>query len=571
MLLKTLGLAQGEASRPAPVIESRAVIPAALVLEIQAHIDGGELAQAEQAIAGLVRMHANDPTLQILLGRLALRKGDEHGATEYFENALALQPDLAPAHVELARIYGAWQEPARARAHYRAALAVLPQVAELHNNLGLIYLDQKRLAEAEQCFSEALRLKPGFPAARNNLGRVHSERKQYDLAIASFRAALAIDPAYTDASINLGLALGDVGEHEQAFKELETCHRAAPGRIEPICALGHASLELARIGEAREYFHAALALDADCSSARFGMSNVHLLQGDLSAGWEAYESRMRLPKFARNYESPERRWEGEDLTGKTLAVDAEQGYGDTLMFVRFLPRVSMSGATIIFRCRNSLVRLMRDSFDACRIIDVESDETVTAHASIPLLSLGRVLGIECGDLPGAIPYLRATPDRSASWQARLAADDRFRVGLAWRGNPSRAHQRRRVPAAEDYQPLAAVRGVTFYNLEPGCSADELARFPVPLIDLTTDVHDFADTAALVDNFDLVISVDTSVAHLCGAMGKAGWVLYPGAPDWRWEMAGNESPWYPGMRLFRRDGGWTQALTSVAQALDARRC
>ncbi|MBI4190854.1 MAG: glycosyltransferase family protein [Betaproteobacteria bacterium] len=535
--------------------------------EVHALIDAGDLAEAERRIAPLAAACPSDPDLQFLLGRLALKKGDNRAAAEYFENAVTLRPDWAAAHVELAKLYTAWREPARAQACYQAALKVAPDVAGLHNNLGLIHLDQARLPEAEHCFERALQLKPDFATAKNNLGRVYRERKQYDTALACFRAALALDPGDIHASINIGLTLSELGEHEQALAQLQTCHRVAPGRTVTICGLGKTNFELGRMPQARQYFREALALDADCADAHFGLANVALLQGDLAAGWEGYEWRTRMPRFAQHYSVPEPRWGGERLNGKTLLVNAEQGYGDILMFARFLSRIGQPDATVVFRCRPALVRLLRDFPGLNRVVDAEAGETVAADATIPLLSLGRALGIGLADLPGPIPYLRALPGLVQTWRAKLAGDTRLRAGLAWGGNPLRRHQHGRTPPVDDYHALAAVPGVAFYNLQPGCSADDIARFPLPLIDLTPGIADFADTAALVANLDLVISVDTSVAHLCGAMGRPTWLLHSGVPDWRWEIAGAESPWYPTVRLFRRrDGGWIQALTAVADAL-----
>ncbi len=367
--------------------------------------------------------------------------------------------------------------------------------------------------------------------------------------------------------MNIGLALTGLGEHDKALAPLEMCHRATPGHIETICGLGEVSFVLGRMPRAQQYYREALALDANCAEAHFGLANIALLQGDMAAGWEGYEWRTRLPRTTQDYNVPELRWAGERLNGKTLLVNAEQGFGDILMFARFLSRISQPDATVVFRCHSALVRLLRDIPGLNRVVDAQAGEVVTAEVSIPLLSLGRVLGIGLADLPGPVAYLRAPPNLAETWRARLAGDKRIRVGLAWGGNPLRTHERGRIPPVEDYRALAAVTGVTFYNLQLGFSEDKIACFPVPLIDLASGIADFADTAALVDNLDLVISVDTSVAHLSGAMGKPTWVLHPGIPDWRWEIAGRESPWYPTVRLFRCcDGSWTRALAEVAGAL-----
>jgi tetratricopeptide (TPR) repeat protein len=568
LMLRAFRSARSNERAPAPFPRDGNVVTRAdAALDVSALIDAGNWAEAERRIAHLICADPNDPGLQFMLGRLALKKGENRAAAEYFENAAALRPDQAAAHIELAKLYSSWREPGRAQACYETALKLVPEVAGLHNNLGLLHLNQERLSEAEHCFESALRLKPDFAVAKNNLGRVYSERKQYDAAIDCYRAALAMDPGNIHADINIGLALNEIGEHDKALAQLEMCHRAAPGHIEIMCGLGMASFVLGRTPQAQQYYREVLALDADCADANFGLANIALHQGDLAAGWKDYEWRARLPRFARYYRSTDSRWGGERLSGKTLLVDAEQGYGDTLLFARFLPRISQSGATVVFRCRQSLHRLLQHSSRAYRVIDDEVAETVSADAAIPLLSLGHMLGIGLADLPGPIPYLRALPNLAEGWRAKLAGDRKFRVGLAWGANPLRTHQRGRIPPADDYRVLAAVPGVAFYNLQPGFSKDDIAHFPVPLIDLASGIEDFADTAALVDNLDLVISVDTSVAHLSGAMGKPTWVLHPGIPDWRWEIAGKESPWYPTVRLFRRrNRAWTQTLADVSEAL-----
>ena len=255
-------------------------------------------------------------------------------------------------------------------------------------------------------------------------------------------------------------------------------------------------------------------------------------------------------------ERQSRRWTLDQLAeaaavSRRMVVNVEQGYGDILMFVRFVSRIGKPGDTVALRCRPALVRLLREFPGVDRVIDTESGDTVAAHASIPLLSLGGALGIGLADLPGPLPYIRAPLPVAEIWRARVAGETRLRVGLAWRGNPLRTHQHRRIPAANEYCALATIPGVAFYNLQFDCTADDLALFPLPLINLAGHIADFADTAALVATLDLVISVDTSVAHLSGAMGKPTWLLHSGIPDWRWEIAGTDSPWYPTVRLFRR--------------------
>ena len=568
LLLRAWRGARASDPVPAPGPAGDAAATAAeAVLKVNTLIDAGELAEATRSIEPLVAACPNDPDLQFLLGRLALKQGDRRAAVEYFENTVALRPDHAAAYVELARLYGSSDEVDRAQACYETALRLVPDSAELHHNLGLLHFDQGSFLAAEQCFAKALQLNPQLAQAMNNLGRVHSERRQYDAALACFRAALAMNPRDLHASVNLGQALIALGEHDDALAQLETCRGAAPGHIEIICGLGEANFALGRMAAARQCYREALALDAARADAHFALANIALLEGDWAAGWQGYEWRMQLPRRAQNYAAREPRWRGESLHGKTLAIDAEQGFGDILMFARFLPRVSESGAAVVFRSPPALVRLLRGFPGLDRVVDAQSAEAVAADVSLPLLSLGHVLGVAPADVGGPAAYLRAPPDLASTWRAKLAGDAQLRVGLAWGGNPLRRHERSRVPQMADFRALGAIPGATFYNLQLGFSAEEIAEFPLPLIDFASDIEDFADTAALVENLDLVIAVDTSVAHLGSAMGKPTWVLHPGTPDWRWEIAGRESPWYPSARLFRRrDGSWAQPLADVATSL-----
>lgn len=539
-----------------------------VVLEIHALITAGNLAQASQRIARLTATRPNDPDLQFLLGLIALRQSDNLAAVAHFEKAVALQPELGAAHIQLAQLYDALHEADRAQACYEAAVSLMPEVAELHNALGVIYLARQRLSDAERSFVTTLRLKPGLAAAQNNLGRVYSERKQYHAAIACFRKAMDLDSSHIHARINTGLTLNQLGEYEQAHAILLGCRAEAPDHLEVIHGLGSASFALGRLPQAERYYRECLTLDRDYANAHFGLANIALLHGDLAAGWEQYEWRTRLPRYAQNYKSEKPLWQGEPVNGKTLLVNAEQGFGDVLLFSRFLPMISRWGAQVIFRCDRSLVRLMENCGLANRVLETDAEEPVTADISIPLLSLGRALGIGLADLPGPVPYIWAPANLVESWRRKLGGDDRLRVGLAWGGNAQRVYQRARVPSRDNFSVLSAIPGVAFYNLQLGFGAQDIARFPVPLIDLTSEIEDFADTAALVENLDLVISVDTSAAHLCGAMGKPTWILHPGVPDWRWEIGEKASPWYPTVRLFRRQNGdWAQVFAEIASTLD----
>lgn len=543
----------------------------AAILEIHGLIARGATAEADARLATLLKNRPNDPDLQFLLGLTALRRNDKLDAAGYFENALALRPDLAAAHVQLAQIYASSKEPGKAREHFEAAIRLMPRVPELHNALGQIHVDDNHLDEAERCFRAALEIDANLAAAHNNLGRVHSLRKAYETAIDCFRRAMELDPADVHARLNEALALDQLGEHEAALEKLLACRAQHPNHAATVQGLGTVMLALGRLDEAARYYRDHLASEPDAADAQFGLANITLLKGDLRAGWPQYESRMRLPAYAHNYEFVRPLPDTQPIEGRTLRVSAEQGYGDILLFSRFLPVLKGRGARVTFRCYPALSRLFMRSFPGVEVISTEAADVDDAQASIPLLSLAHLLGIGLDDLPGRIPYLRAGADALEQWRKRIAGGDVLRVGLAWGGNTQRAYQRGRVPPMSEFRALGELDGVAFHNLQLGFDAQTIAQFPLALTDFTSEIADFADTAAIIEHLDLVISVDTSVAHLSGALGKPTWLLHPGVPDWRWEIAGKESPWYPTVRLFRRGKkGWAPAIASVVSALTAMR-
>jgi Flp pilus assembly protein TadD len=533
------------------------------LVDIDALIGRGDLDAAEQALAVLASLRPADADVAMLRARLAVKRGDRQCAIKEFELAIALQPALAAAHIELGTLYSAAGHLDEARARYEAAARLEPDIAELHNNLGVACLDAGHFDGAQRSFERALQLRPEFTVARNNLGRVYRERGDYAAALDIFRA-LAGD---FHARVNTGLVLNNLGDCAQAYAVLAECVRERPDNTTALCGLGEACCGLGRVDEAEIHYRAAGERDPASATVRFALGNIALLRGDFAAGWPLYEARTELAKFARHYVRDIPEWAGEPLPGRTLLVYSEQGYGDVLLFARFLPLLAAARATVVFRCRRALVRLLAGSSGVDRVVVAEEREVIEADAAVPLLTLGLVLRVARPDLPGTIPYIRAPEQAAMAWRERLARDVGVRVGLAWAGNPDRAHDRNRVPGADAYAMLGQVAGVSYYNLQPGHDAAVLACLQLRLIDHSSELKDFAETAALIANLDLVISVDTSVAHLAGAMGKPTLLLHSGTPDWRWAIAGVDSPWYPTVKIFRRAGAqWDTALADVARAL-----
>jgi hypothetical protein len=351
--------------------------------------------------------------------------------------------------------------------------------------------------------------------------------------VESFRNALALDPTHALTLCNLGTFLHNTLDDTAGAVQ---CYRMA------------------------------LAAHPDSQIAQFYMGLQHLVAGDFTAGWQGYEARWCRPEFRNTRPARlQQQWRGEDIRGSRILIYREQGLGDTLQFVRYVPMVAALGAEVVLKVQPSLVRLLSCiCSSAVTIVSSESDEGADAEWQCALLSLPLAFSTQLATIPRDVPYLRAA---SAAWAQRLPAHG-LRVGLVWAGNPKHTRDRQRSIALEQLHGLTRLPGVRFYSLQKGPSAQDLAASSLPIVDLAGQIEDFADTAAIVANLDLVICVDTAVAHLAGALGKPVWLLVPHVGDWRWLRDRSDSPWYPTMRLFRQPaiGQWEPVLRQIEKEL-----
>jgi len=328
---------------------------------------------------------------------------------------------------------------------------------------------------------------------------------------------------------------------------------------------------MGRIDEAIAACRQAIALNPDYAEFHFNLALSLLTSGDFQQGWEEYEWRWKCKEFpspARDFAQPQ--WDGCPLEGRTLLLHTEQGHGDALQFIRYFPLVEQRGGKILIECYAELQRLFRTTAGRCQVV-VRGQPLPAFDLHSPLLSLPRVFGTNLANIPNTVPYLRADPEDAGRWQRRLADDSALvKVGLAWAGRPTHTNDRNRSIKLARLAPLGQLPGVRFFSLQKGEVAAE-AKTPPPgmeLVDWTEELKDFAETAALIANLDLVVAVDTAVVHLAGAMGKPVWVLLPFGSDWRWLLERQDSPWYPSMRLFRqsRIGDWDSVIARVVEAL-----
>ena len=488
------------------------------------------------------------------------------GAEALYRQILLVRPDHVQAQSNLGLIMADQGRLDEAVAHYRCALVLKPDYAEAHNNLGNALKAQGKLDEAVSAFQRALALKPNFAEAHNNLGNAFQAQGKLDEAVSVYQRALALKPDYADAHNNLGNALRYLGQFEAAAEALQRALRLSPDSPEYLYNLGLLLLDMGRTDQALAAFDQLLAAKPDHVECHWDRALTHLRRGDYERGFAEYEWRWKLKR------SPPRAiakplWDGKPFANKTLFVHWEQGYGDTLQFVRFLPLVKKLGGAVILECQSDLTRLLASADGGDKLVGA-GDTLPDFDCHIPLLSLPWLLKITPATVPAKVPYL-AVPPIDAKRIPTLEPGA-LKVAIAWAGNSDNPEERRRTCPFARFLDLARIPGVALYSIQHGRAAEELpAALNGPLIlDVGRTCVDFAETAAVLARMDLVISVDTSIPHLAGALGKPVWTLLSAVCDWRWMDEGERTPWYPTMRLFRQKtlGDWDGVFADVRAEL-----
>ncbi|MCB2102427.1 MAG: glycosyltransferase family protein [Rhodobacterales bacterium] len=413
------------------------------------------------------------------------------------------------------------------------------------------------------------------PAESGAMGRAVALHRagRLDAAMALYRQVLGRHPDHPQALGNLGVALRQTGRFTAALACQRRVTALRPDDAGAWSNLGNVYRDLGRLDEARASLDRALALAPDKADIQWDRALLTLLSGDLKAGFAAYEWRWTRPDSARRPFAAAA-WDGSDPTGRTVLVSHEQGLGDMIQFLRFVPLLKARGARVLLECPPPLMRLFAGA-DGIDLRVPSGHEPADADLEVPMMSLPWRLGLGPGDLPPA-PYLRVP--EPGPHQAHGAphlppvAPGGCRVGLVWAGKPSHRNDRNRSCPLATLAPLAAVPGVHLVSLQKGPAAADLPALGLDALvpDLAPGLEDMADTARLLAALDLVVTVDTSVAHLAGALGLPAWVMLPYAPDWRWQLGRDDSPWYPSLRLFRQDrpGDWAGVVDRVAAALSA---
>jgi len=562
----------------------------------------GQLEQGIELVRRAIALNPNAAPPHANLGQALIGLGRYTEAAEALGRAIALQPGAARTHASLGIALLELGETQAALARFETALALQPAFAEAHNSRGLALHRLSRMDEAVASFDQAIRLQPSQPAAYVNAANALGDAGRCDEALARLDAArqlrpdmvealtsraiilkqlgrpeqalgdlaraAALRPDLAGARYNLGASLKDLRRLEEALVELDAAIALQPRHLAALYSRGVALAELRRSTEAIAAFDQAIALKPDYAEVLYGRALSRLQLGGFGQGLRDYEHRKALtpPLGRRPYAEPE--WLGdEDLTGKTLLLHHEQGFGDTLMFSRYAKLAEARGAEVVLSVQTPLRRLMETLSPAIRVIgEGERPERFDLHA--PLMSLPLAFGTTPGTILAEPRYLASEDPLRARWAARLPATGRRRIGLVWASNRENLQLTQRSVGLEAMRPLLEA-DADWISLQKDPAPGEAAAFEaLGGLHLGDELDDFADTAALLDLMDLVITVDTSVAHLAGALGRPVFILLAFNPDWRWLFDRTDSPWYPSARLFRQPapGDWVSVISDVKMAI-----
>jgi len=511
------------------------------------------------------------------LAHLCYEIGRMDEAKAAYEHISRINPLHAPAHFDHGNSLLSLGKIGEAIAEYEQALKIKPDYLEAIINLGIAYslagkndLSHQWLGRAEELFKRALKADPNNTVAMNNLGNILRQQGKAAEAESIFRKALSLRPDYAEAAVNLATTLRDLGRLNDA---IESCHfalRLRPDFAEARINLGTLMQEKGQHEEALQLFDEALQRKPSSIDAQWNKSLSLLALGQYREGWKLHEIGLGVPHMRGDYDS-KRRWNGEDLTGKRLLLRSEQGLGDTMQFVRYAEVCKSRGATVIVSCQPALKRLLSN----CPYIDSIEEQDFDYHA--PMMSMPFAFGTDLDSVPAKVPYLFVSNGTRAKWTPKFRGKKGLKVGLVWAGNPREkiiaAHltDNRRSMDLDTLKPLFGIKGVKYYSLQKDAKVEQikLSGLEKQIINLMDGVEDFEDTAAIIENLDLVITVDTSVAHLAGGMGKPVWILSRFDACWRWLQNRPDSPWYPTARIFGQQspGDWANMIENVKNALE----
>lgn len=512
-----------------------------------------------------------------VMGFILQTQGKTAEAIKNYERAICLKPDFAQAYDHLGVALSEQGRCDEAIGSHKKAIELDPGCAGAHNNLAIALGATGRFDEAIANYREAVRLQPDLVDAYYNMANLLREQGRHEETIAAYKRAIELRQDYAEAYNNLSRTLKECGELDEAARYCAKAIALKPDLAEAHNNLGLICKAQGRHAQALEHYERAIQLKPDYANARWNRALVLLSCGRFYEGWKEYECRRKaqVGGILGTQREHAAGWDGSPFAGKRLLIRYEQGMGDCIQFVRYAPMVKARGGTVVLETVKPLLSLL-EGFDGIdELVEASPDgrPTVEFDLDVFLLDLPRVFGTTADTIPAGVPYLYADRAKVGQWAGRLGGDD-FKVGIVWAGSARHTNDANRSCTLEQFAPLGQVEGVRLFGLQKGAAAaqaEETAVRRMPFVNLGGQIEDFADTAAIVENLDLVVSVDTAVLHLAGAMDKDVWGLLPFDADWRWLLDRWDSPWYPTMLLFRQPsiGDWDGLFDRVTAEL--RRC
>jgi len=452
------------------------------------------------------------------------------------------------------------------------AIKINSNVPKYYNTFGVILAQADREQGAIKAYRKAIELDNNYEVAYNNLGNSLQKQNDYAESIEYYVRAIKINPDYAEAYNNLATAFYKLGDFNGAIENCRKAIKLKDNYAEAYNTLAAVLQAEQRFDEAIECYDKTVEYAPDYAEAYYSRGMSYLRKGEFAKGWDDYQWRLKTEKtkVTLRYDKPW--WQGEDFQGKTLLVQAEQGFGDSIQFVRYLPMVKEKGGTVILAEKPELIGLFRNLEGINDIVDIGkvAEGNVKYDLYVTLLSLPAIFGTKINSIPAQIPYISAKASNVAHWHNKINTDT-FKIGIVWAGNPTHGNDHNRSCTLNNFIQLAKIKNVKLFSLQKGPGIEQIKNWPedMELINIGQKFEDFTDTAAAIENMDLTISVDTSVIHLAGAMGKTAWALIPYESDWRWMLNRQDSLWYPTIRLFRQKqyGNWEELFHRVADRVE----
>ena len=499
--------------------------------------EAGNLAQAEGLCREVLHSDPDYPMALHLLGAIAYKRGR-------YEEAIEL---------------------------IREAIARNRRVPQFHNTFGAVLRAMGKFEEAIVAYEQAVSLDAEYTQAYHNMGNILLLQRRYAAAIEKYERVISLEPQCAEAYNSMAIALQYQGRYDAAVEKCSQALSLEPDHPVALNAIASISTKMGHCVEAIEFYRRALQLKPDYAEAHCNLGMALLLTGRFEEGWNEYRWRLKTEKAAYPHRYGVPCWDGSFFVGKRLLVHYEQGFGDNIQFIRYLPMVKHHGGTVICEMLPPLFDLFQGfpGIDELIPASAERAPAVQFDLYMPLLELPRIFETTLETIPAGVPYLYADPAKAQYWRQRLVSRA-FKVGIVWAGKPAHPEDRTRSCHLRDFLPLSKIPGLALFGLQKGAAAGQAEDLApeMALTDIGAELDDFTDTAAVIENLDLIVSVDTAVLHLAGAMGKPAWAVLPFSPDWRWMLDRRDSPWYPTMRLFRQKsyGDWEDVFQRVSQEL-----